>query len=829
MFRYTQTMKLTRLIVLVLTAIIAIQSASFAQTISSQNLRQLKIDELSDADIREYYDRVVNSGLTEDQFYRLAIERGLPETELQKLKIRIAGLDLDNRRPANQKNNEPLPQAPVSTIEREVNEDAMKVPMKKTVRDSTVFGSELFSESSMVFEPNLRIPTPTNYILGPDDQLTINVFGYSEQQYNLSVNAEGNIYIPNVGPLKVSGLTIEAAAEKIRNKLASTIYRAIRTGQTRVEVSLGKIRSIRVTVIGQATKPGTYTVSSLTTLFNLLYLCGGPNETGTYREIELIRGNTRIRQVDLYDFLLRGNLEDNVMLQEQDVVRIPYYSARVIIDGAVKRPGKYEMKASENFDDLLGFSGGFADSAYRSAVQVTRISDSGIIISDIPAGDFASFNPKTGDAFHINKGLSRFSNRVILEGAVFRPGQYELKPGMTLADLLETAGGVREDAFPERGIITRLNNDLTISTTAFVLRDVLQGSQTVPLKREDVINIPSILDLRDARTVNIEGAVRAPGTYYFSENLTLKDLVLKAGGFTETANPKTVEVSRRIRNPDIRKANFIQTELINIDLSKGLAYENGETILKPFDIVTVRSEPGFNNPRVVYLQGQVMNQGRYVLEAAGERLSDLLKRAGGFKGLADSSSITIRRFVNTSLSAEERQSIAQRMLNIDRDSLENNPRLRETLLKNVELLGINMARVKANPGGTEDLILENGDMISVARASNLVRVNGEVYNPTLLPYEDNTKARFYIKKAGNFTDNARKNGVFVIYPDGRAASVKKFLFFKSYPAVTPRTEIFVPAKEKDLRKGFGTGEWIAVSSIIASIATMIIAVVNASN
>jgi len=781
------------------------------------------VDEISDAELKSYMQKASSNGLTEQEVYRMAAERGMPGAEVEKLKLRVAKIIISSPGNSQKKGADSLD---MNEPERKVNEDAMKVPMQKVQRDTSVFGSELFGGVSLGFEPNLRIPSPANYILGPDDQLQVNVFGYSEQSYKLVVNSEGSVYIPNVGPIKVNGLTIEMAADKIRNKLASTIYKAIRSGKTRVEVSLGQIRSIRVTVIGQATKPGTYTVSSLTTLFNILYLCGGPNETGSFRNIELIRGNKVVRKVDLYQFLTSGNRKDNVLLEEQDVVRIPYYINRVVLEGALRRTGKFELLPAETFGDLLNYSGGFGDSAYRSAVQVTRITDTGMVLSDVSASDFNSFHPKTGDSYKVSYGLRKFNNRISIKGAVNRPGDFELKPGMTLQDLLLTSGGIREDAFKDRGLILRQNPDKTLSSKSFVLTDVLSGREVIPLQKEDVVTITSIFDLKDAPTVNLAGAVRNNGIYSYTPGLTIKDLVLKGGGFTEDASPSSIEISRNISNADVINENFRQTEVVKVDLSQGLSSAGGETPLQPYDMVTVRSRPGYNPPRVVYVDGQVMNTGRYVLESSNERISNILKRTGGFKGSADSSFITIRRFINLSISGEERQRIVERMLNIDKDSLNNNSRLRESFLKNVELLGVDAQKIRGNPGGTEDLIMENGDMITVARASNLVRVNGEVFHPTLLPYIEGKNAKYYINGSGDYTNSARKSQVFVIYPDGKAKSVKRFLFFKSYPSVTPRSEVFVPAKEKDNKKPFGTGEWIAISSIIASIATMIVAVVN---
>jgi protein involved in polysaccharide export with SLBB domain len=802
----------------------AIQLYSQSTTLNSDNLKNIKVDALSDSEIKSYYQRATAAGLTPDQLMKMASDRGMPVEEIGKLKSRLENLGQPkvNRNDTSQSNGRDFP----SEADRKIDIDAMQVPSQKIKRDTTIFGSELFMEGSLVFEPNLRIPSPGNYILGPDDQIIVNVFGYSEQTYNLIVNAEGNVYIQNVGPIKVVGNTIEEASDRIKNKLASTIYKAIKTGQTKVEISLSKIRSIRVTVIGQATKPGTYTVSSFTTLFNLLYQCGGPNDMGSYRNIEVIRGNKIIRKVDLYAFLMDGDRKDNLLLEEQDVVRIPYYSIRTKLEGQAKRIGKFELLSEEKLGQLLKYSGGFSDSAHQSSVQVTRLSDNGYTLFTVNATEFNSFLPKSGDAVVIGKALNRYLNRVTVDGAVMRPGDFELKSGMNLKELLALAGGVREDAYLDRAIISRVNEDLTSTTLSFAVKEVLSGKTDLVLKKEDVVKISSIFDLKDQEILTIEGEVRNPGSFAYSKKITLRDLILKAGNFTDAANPKMVEISRRIKNTDVTQSDFQQTQIIKVDIENGLTSSNAETELLPFDAVVVRAEPGYNRRRWVYLDGQVMNAGRYVLEASSERISHLLLRAGGFKGSADSSSITVKRLVNSNVPTEERQKIVERMLNINPDSLANNPRLRDAYFKNVELLGVNVQKVKATPGGNEDLILEDGDVITVSRASNLVRVSGEVRNPTLLAYEEGDNAKKYIKGSGGFTDKARKSGVFVIYPDGRSKPVKQFLWFKKYPKMTPRSEVFVPAKAEDNKKGFGTGEWIAVSSIVASLATMLVALIN---
>jgi protein involved in polysaccharide export with SLBB domain len=399
-----------------------------------KDLSTLSVDEISDTDIKSYFVKASESGITEEDLFGILKEKGLPETEILKLKERFTRLGINTQ--DNLRKERPQPRAETSEGRTYYNE-AFVVPLKKERTDLTVFGSELFDESSLVFEPNLRIPTPSGYILGPDDELIINVFGYSEKTYTVNVNEEGNIYIPQVGPVFVNGLSMEQASSKIRSKLSSTIYKAIKSGQTRVQISLGKIRSIRVTVIGEAKKPGTFTVSSLSTLFNVLYLCGGPSDLGSFRKIELIRGNEVKRTVDLYGFLARGDQKDNVLLQEGDVIRIPYYSTRAILNGFVKHKGKYEMAEGETFDKLLQYSGGFSDNAYKGNVTVYQLGDKEKKIKDLVKDQYGNYPVQPGDSIVAGKILDRFENMVSIQGAVMRPGEYELTSNLSLKALIE--------------------------------------------------------------------------------------------------------------------------------------------------------------------------------------------------------------------------------------------------------------------------------------------------------------------------------------------------------------------------------------------------------
>ena len=809
-------MKLTHLAVSLI-CLLAFNICSQAQVLGSENLTNVKVETISDDEIKGYYQKATAAGLTEDQAYQVLTNKGLPLTELEKLKRRIEAIS-----GGAASNNTLLKKISTKNVPRVTNTDAARVPMETFSRDNTIFGSELFSASSMVFEPNLRIATPSSYILGPDDEVIIHVFGFSEQTYNLTVNAEGNIYIPNVGPLYVNGLSIDEALTKVKSKLGGTIYRAIGSGQTKVSLDLGKIRSIRVTVIGEARKPGTFLVSSLTSVFNLLYLCGGPSDMGSFRKIELIRDGRLKRTVDIYDFLTKGDLKDNVLLEELDVVRIPYYETRVTLSGEVKRQGKFELKADETLTQLLGYAGGFTDEAYKASVNITQLTDKEKKIADIASAAFASYKPQSSDIISVGRILDRYANRVNITGAIIRPGNYEIEENMSLQSLITKAGGLREDAYLQRGVISRLNDDMSPANVSFHVRNVINGTEIIQLKKEDFVSIGSVGEMKDKYVVSIEGQVHKPGDIEWRENLSLKDVIFLAGGFSDNANTLNVEISRRIKDATVEQAQFKQAEVIIVDLKTGLSGKDKDVILEPFDMISIRSLPGYVQQRSVFVAGEVMSAGKYTLTSNTEKITDLVTRFGGFKSGADSASITLKRLGASGLSVQEKRDLYQRLMNISDDSLNNNTALKTELNKNYDIISIDLDAAIKNPAGTANLILEDGDYLSISRYSSLVRVAGEVYYPTLIPHSNGSKMKYYLKQSGGFTENARKGSAMVIYPDGQVKTVNKFLFFKSYPAVMPRSEIFVPTKNKSNRSKLGAGEWIAISSIFATLGTLLI-------
>lgn len=796
--------------------------------LASTDLRTVDISKISDDEIKAYSEKAKSSGLSETQLFELAKQRGMPDAQIQALRDRLAMMGGSGNSSGSSK---PSANQPVSeSAVRNFDEKLGNASMQPQPYNRRIFGAELFTELSTTFEPNLRIATPGSYILGPDDELIINVYGYSEKTYRQRVNAEGNIYIENVGPVFVSGLSIEEAEKRIKSRLGSTIYRAMASGATKMQLRLGDIRSMRITIIGEAKKPGTYTVSSLTTLFNALYLCGGPTDNGSYRNIEIIRGNRVIRTVDLYRFLTQGDRSDNILLQEQDVIRIPYYESRMVFSGYVKRPGVFEIKPGESFEKLFSYAGRFTDSAYRKSVTIYRINEEKLAIKTLVADSFPYYFPAMADSVVVGTATMRYANRVSIRGAVLRPGDYELLPGMELKQLIEKAGGFREDAYLGAASVLRIGDDLGAENVSFNPDKIAKNEATLTLKRDDQVVINSIFDLKDRYNVTIDGEVLKPGQFEWRKDLRVRDLILFAGGLSEAANSEEVqlEISRRVKKAEVNTKDFKQSEIIRLKLGSGLSDSAALLILEPFDMVVVRAQPGYQQQKGVFITGPVMYPGRYFLEKSGETITSLFSRAGGFKSSADSNSVFIRRFVNTTLQMEERAELIAKLSGISSDSIANNPELRDEIQRNFTSLSVNLQKAFENPGGNDDLMLEAGDLILVSQNSNLVKVAGEVYFPTMIPYEPGKNVKYYIKRTGDYTAKARKNQTFVIYPNGHAEGVSKFLFFKSYPKVTPRAEIYVPTKDTSKKQGLTTGEWVAISTILATLTTLVVTVLNAN-
>jgi protein involved in polysaccharide export with SLBB domain len=800
-----------------------------AQTLP-QNLSNVNVNDLSDAQLRQILQQAQATGLSDAQLLQALQGRGLNAQQSQVLQSRVA----DIRKTGN------AAVASQGTQEQQVSRNLNYTPDTTgaagtdkiyDIFSPKIFGANLFRNSNINFEPNLKLATPVNYILGPEDQLNINVYGSSLVNWKLDVSPEGNINIPGIGVLNVSGKTIEQATASIKSKLSANNY-AVGRGTT-VQVTLGNIRSIKVILVGEVVKPGTYTLPSLATVFNALYSAGGPNNNGSFRQIEIIRNNRIIRRLDVYDFLVKGDQKDNIGLQDQDIVRVPTYRTRVELVGEVKNPAIFEVLPGETLQDVLRFAGSFTDQAYTARIKVSQINDQQRRISDIIEGDYKNYIPLRGDKFSVERILDRYENRVVINGAVFRPGEYELQKGLTLSQLIKNAAGLKEDAFTGRGTVTRLKADNTVELISFDVNAVLnKTAPDVVLQREDIVNIASIFDLRDKYIVSIKGEVRQQGEFAYAENMSVEDLIVLSGGFTEGASPKRIEVSRRVSDsdPTSKNSNLAQVFTVNVDaqLKKGEANFK----LQPFDIVSIYTLPGYEKQNTIKIEGEVLYPGYYTIKQKNEKISDVIARAGGLTASADVDGGTLKRDnfailgvnknrIDTSAIEKERIDKLSRLKQNSKDSTSN------TLvqLRN-NFVGIDLKKILQQPGTSIDLILEDNDIIRVPKQQQLVRVNGEVLYPSAVVYSKGKSFRDYVLSAGGYSPTASRKGSYIVYPNGSVRGTGKFLFFNVHPSVKPGSEIYVTKKPE--KRGLSSTEVIGLTTGLASLGAIILGIINLS-
>jgi len=739
------------------------------------NMSKVKSADITDAQLQEFISKAQSSGLSEDQVIQELQRRRMPAMEIDALKSRITALLSPSKSQSSSASiHQSRSSVPVQTPEQQVSK-------------SSVFGSELFSNPSLSFEPDLRLPTPKNYTLGPDDKILLDVYGVNLSQQNLTVNAEGSVYVKYAGPIQVNGLTIEEASKIINSRL-SKFYPAIASGQTKAILSLTGIRAIKVMVLGAVKKPGTYSLSSLATLFNALYVSGGPAENGSFRNIELVRNNKTIVVADLYDFLLNSNQKANVRLMDNDVIKIPFAKTQIDIVGEVNRPSIFEMQPNETLQDAINFAGGYKSNAFKGRITGLRNTDFDRLILDISKDSITKFLPQNGDSYTIGSIINKFQNRLVIEGAVFKPGNYSLdNSGGTVLGLLKKAEGLREDAYTGRAIVVRTKDDLTKEIISINL--TTDSGKNFILQKEDVLQVSSIFDIKDNFTVNINGAVRNPGIYSYNDSFSLKTLILKAGGFAENATGAGIEIARRKRNVEVNNPQSPIVEIIRIDDNDmDLSNPLNDIQLKPFDIITVKVDPYYKSQISVAITGEILNPGAYTLTSRVEKISDLIKRAGGTLYTAN---IDGARLVRVNKLYENEIALAQKIAQSSAHDSSNV--VTSTVAKQYNEVAIDLQKIIHNPGGEDDILLEEGDRIEIPATNNMITIAGEVFSPLIVSYDANKKLRDYLSDAGGITKSGNKKRVFIVYPNGKAARTKKILgIFRQYPVVKAGSKIFVP-------------------------------------
>ncbi len=759
----------------------------------------------------------------------------------------------------------PTPTAPVQEEEKK-DKQKVKSPIPLDIYhngfdSSRFFGYNLFNPSTrnLSFETNLLIPVPEDYVIGPSDQLTIDIYGASEKSMTMSVDLNGNLRLPNIGPVSLSGLTLKQAERRVKSRL-STIYRDLSSGNpsTFLDLSVTKVRTIKVNLVGELRMPGTYSVNGLSTVFNAIYVAGGPNELGTLRDIRIYRKSKLIASLDFYDFLVKGETRNNVRLQNDDVIMVGPYLNRVELKGEIKRPGIYELKDEETFRDLLNYAGGFTEFAFKDKINVVRVSKGEKVISNLFSNQFEIFEAKAGDSYRVGKILDRYVNRVQIRGAVFRPGAFAYSEGMLVGDLIELADGLKGDAYLDRALLVRNTKTLGTSTTSFDLRSL--GQDGLSLQPEDVVIILSIYDTVEEQYIRISGEVNAPGVYRYSDNMTLDDMLILANGTRQSAQLDKIEISRR---PENQSADN-QSEIILASVN-----QSDPVVLKPFDHVVVRRNPNFFEERTVTITGQVMYPGSYTLQKENERISSLVSRAGSLRSQAYPEGATLIRKTEFFTSEQTIETLEKDLMsvisNLDTatisesdkvfiseviDELESlqdlqfsnsnmatkakkerlselaakNPFLSDIKIKESESIALDFSQILSQPNSPEDLILEHGDIINIPKQLTTVRVRGRVLFPNTVRFEPDRSLKYFIGKAGGFDTRAKKNSAYVVYANGEVAKTRSFLFLRSYPKVAPGAEVIVPVKP--IRIPLAPSDLIGLTTGLGTLALIVTQIYN---
>ena len=681
----------------------------------------------------------------------------------------------------------------------------------ETANQKRVFGRDIFNNKSLTFEPVMNIATPQNYVLGPGDQLIVDVYGASQESMSLTVSPDGDITVPDFGPVHVSGLTVSAAQSRIRSKLGS-YYES-----SSIKASLGQTRTIMVNVMGEVKTPGTYTLSAFATVFHALYMAGGVSDLGTLRNIKVFRQGRLITTVDIYEFILNGRLAGNVRLADNDVIQVGTYDCIVDITGRVKRPMAYELRKTESLSTLLKYSGGFAGDAYKKSLRVLRKSGRMKSVYNVEEFELADFKMADCDSVIVDSIIDRFENMVEVKGAVFRPGMYRLGEKITsVRTLIENADGLTEEAMTTRAVMRRMKPNRTQEVISIDLQGIMNGSSAdVALQNEDVLFIPTLAEHQNLRTVTITGEVIFPGTYEYAENTTLEDFILQAGGLTDQASATKIDVSRRLRDPNATEAGMEVAKTFSFSLKDNYIVDGEKNfVLEPYDIVQVRRSPVFRKPVQVSIEGEVAFQGNYTMETKNQRLSDLVKSAGGvLPGAYIRGARLIRKMTDDERARMQNVIKLARQTATGKDSLD----LDKLALETTYSVGIHLDEALANPGSTQDIELVDGDVLTVPLFNHTVRMSGDVNSPNTVAYEEGKNYKYYIEQAGGFGQKARKRHAYIVYQNGTIAKAKN-------SKVEPGCEIVVPTKAPSDNSSLQ--QWLSIATTAASLGTMAASITN---
>nr|WP_311456828.1 SLBB domain-containing protein [uncultured Capnocytophaga sp.] len=813
---------MTKKILLMLILSISILTKLSAQNLNIEQLAYINIDQISDEQIQAFWDKAQAQGYSLTDLETAAQVKGIPSSQISKLRQRIMTLSTSR---VNKNNNSQTNKTSSNTQEvfgrTPINRAKDSLTLTKKNR---LFGYDFFQNPKISFAPTINVPTPESYIINTGDELLIEVWGATENSTTQKVDNQGNIILPLAGKVHVGGLNFTEAKARINTALRRIYagiaapegsYSKIYTG-----VSIANIRTVKVNIIGEVQAPGTYSISALSNVINALYASGGPTKNGSFRNIQVVRSGKTIATLDIYDFLLKGSQQGNINLIDQDVIIVPPYRNQVEVIGFVKREGLYEVKEGEKLSNLIDFFGGFSANAYKDNLVIERISGAKREVKEVALSEAEKFAIYGGDKLIVHKLSDIYHNKISITGAVYQPGNYAYKDGMTVLDLINKAAGIRDEAYLNRAILFRTLNRVDKQSVNFSLKDILEQKQTIPLQANDSLHIYGRDSLSLKYFVRIEGAVRKPQQVPFAKGMTPEDLIIIAGGFIEGADHSQVQVARQTNDTNFKIISNIQ----NVPLSENL--EGKQSIeLEPYDIVTVRFQKGYTPQQIVKIEGEIAFPGSYAILSKEERISSLIERAGGFAPYAYIEGATLLRKKRQEKEDNTQEKQLKKLKKVDKElsiietTDTNTEERKENEEKNEYRVGINLKKIMKNKNSYEDLILKEDDILIIPSEKQTVEVKGLVLAPSLVRYEKGKSTKSYINSAGGFSDNAQKRSVYVMYSNGDVKGTKKFLFFKSYPKVAPGSIVIVP--EKPERKGMTATETISITTAITTLAILI--------
>ena len=781
----------------------------------------LMAQSMSDSQVLEYVKDGIRQGKEQKQLASELARKGVTKEQAMRVKQLY---EQQNNVNTSQSTGTDINESRLREETKENTSDMLEdhPTTEDLAREDQVFGRNIFNTRNLTFEPSVNLATPANYRLGPGDEVIIDIWGASQNTIRQQISPEGTINIQKIGPVNLSGMTVSAANEYLKGAL-NKIYNGLNntTDPTSdIRLTLGNIRTIQINVMGEVVQPGTYALSSFSTVFHALYRAGGVSDIGSLRNVQLVRNGKNIATIDVYEFIMKGNTQDDIRLQEGDVVIVPAYDVLVKISGKVKRPMRFEMKKDENLATLIKYAGGFEADAYTRSLRVVRQNGEEYEVNTVKDMDYSIYTMRNGDVVTAEAILNRFTNKLEIRGAVYRPGIYQLSGKLnTIRELVHEAQGLTGDAFLNRAVLYRQREDLTSEVVQIDIRSIMDGtSPNLALMKNDILYIPSIHDLEDRGNVTVHGEVAHPDSYPYADNMTLEDLIIQAGGLKEAASTVRIDVSRRIKNPRSTADNDTIGQMYTFSLKDGFVIDGQPGyILQPYDEVYVRRSPGYQAQQNVVIDGEILFGGNYAMTNREERLSDLVNKAGGPTSLAYLRGAKLTRVA----SAGEKKRMGDVIRLMSRQ-------LGEAMIDSLGIgvedtftVGIDLEKALTNPKGSADLVLREGDVVFIPKNTNTVTINGAVMVPNTVSYMKGKNVDYYLNQAGGCSDNARKSKKFIVYMNGQVTKVKG----SGKKQIEPGCEIIVPSKAKKKGNianilGYATS-FSSLGMMIASIANLI--------